>query len=50
MQVGFSKQITESLVEEFFSIIILNLYKRKTIKTTTHKQTQNQTQKQKGKK
>ncbi len=32
MQVGFSKQITESLVEEFFSIIILNLYKRKTIK------------------
>ena len=32
MQVGFSKQITESLVEEFFSIIILNLYKRKTIR------------------
>ena len=32
MQVGFSKQITESLVEEFFSIIISNLSKKKTIK------------------
>ena len=32
MQVGFSKQITESLVDEFFSIIIRNLYKKKTVK------------------
>ena len=32
MQVGFSKQITENLVEEFFSIIISNLSKKKTIK------------------
>ena len=32
MQVGFSKQITESLVEEFFSIILSNLSKKKTIK------------------
>ena len=32
MQVGFSKQITESLVEDFFSIIISNLSKKKTIK------------------
>ena len=27
MQVGFSKQISEKLIEEFFSIIILNLIK-----------------------
>ena len=32
MQIGFSKQITESLVEEFFSIIISNLCKKKSIK------------------
>ena len=32
MQVGFSKQITENLVEEFFSIILSNLSKKKTIK------------------
>ena len=32
MQVGFSKQITENLVEEFFSIIVSNLCKKKTIK------------------
>ena len=32
MQVGFSKQITESLVEEFFSIIISNLIKKKSVK------------------
>ena len=32
MQVGFSKQITENLVEEFFSIIISNLSKKKNIK------------------
>ena len=29
MQVGFSKQITENLVEEFFSIIVSNLSKKK---------------------
>ncbi len=32
MQVGFSKQITENLVEEFFSIIVSNLQKKKTVK------------------
>ncbi len=32
MQVGFSKQITENLVEEFFSIIVSNLCKKQTIK------------------
>ena len=32
MQIGFSKQITENLVEEFFSIILSNLSKKKTIK------------------
>ena len=32
MQVGFSKQITENLVEEFFSIIISNLCKKNTVK------------------
>ena len=32
MQVGFSKQITENLVDEFFSIIFLNLCKKKSIK------------------
>ena len=29
MQIGFSKQITENLVEEFFSIIVSNLRKKK---------------------
>ena len=29
MQVGFSKQITENLIEEFFSIIVSNLCKKK---------------------
>ena len=29
MQVGFSKQITENLVEEFFSMIVSNLLKKK---------------------
>ena len=28
MQVGFSKQIIENLVEEFFSIIVSNLIKK----------------------
>ncbi len=32
MQVGFSKQITENLVEEFFSIIISNLCQKKFVK------------------
>ena len=32
MRVGFSKQIIENLVEEFFSIILSNLSKKKTIK------------------
>ena len=32
MQVGFSKKITENLVEEFFSIIISNLCKKKSVK------------------
>ena len=32
MQVGFSKQITENLVEEFFYIIVSNLRKKKTVK------------------
>ena len=32
MQVGFSKQITENLVEEFFFIIASNLYKKKSVK------------------
>ena len=32
MQVGFSKQITENLVDEFFSIIVLNLSKKRSVK------------------
>ena len=32
MQVGCSKQITENLIEEFFSIIVSNLCKKKTVK------------------
>ena len=32
MQVGFSKQITENLIDEFFSIISSNLYKKKSVK------------------
>ncbi len=32
MQVGFSKQIAENLVEEFFSIIVSNLRKKKNVK------------------
>ena len=32
MKVGFSKQITENLVEEFFSIIVSNLSKKKNYK------------------
>ena len=32
MQIGFSKKISESLIEEFFSLIILNLKKNKNVK------------------
>ena len=32
MQIGFSKQISENLINEFFSSIILNLKKEKKIK------------------
>ena len=32
MRVGFSKQIIENLVDEFFSIIVLNLLKKKYVK------------------
>ena len=32
MQLGFSKQISENLIEEFFSLIISNLKKEKKLK------------------
>jgi len=32
MQIGFSKQISENLIDEFFSLIVLNLEKEKKIK------------------
>ena len=32
MQIGFSKQISESLINEFFSLIIYNLKKEKKLK------------------
>jgi len=32
MQIGFSKKISENLIEEFFFLIILNLQKEKKIK------------------
>ena len=32
MQIGFSKQISENLIEEFFSLIITNLKKNKSVK------------------
>ena len=32
MQIGFSKLISENLIEDFFSLIILNLKKEKKIK------------------
>ena len=32
MQIGFSKQISESLIDEFFSLIVLNLKKEKKLK------------------
>ncbi len=32
MQIGFSKQISENLIDEFFAMIVLNLKKEKKIK------------------
>ena len=32
MQIGFSKEIIENLVDEFFSLIVLNLKKEKLIR------------------
>jgi len=32
MQIGFSKQVSENLIEEFFSLIIHNLKKDKSLK------------------
>ena len=32
MQLGFSKQISENLIEEFFSLIVLNLKKKRSVK------------------
>ena len=32
MQIGFSKQICESLIDEFFSLIVSNLIKEKKVK------------------
>ena len=32
MQLGFSKQISENLIEEFFSLIILNIKSEKKLK------------------
>ena len=32
MQIGFSKQISENLIEEFFSLIVTNLIKNKSVK------------------
>ena len=34
MQIGFSKQISENLIEEFFSLIFTNLEKEKKLKIT----------------
>ena len=32
MQIGFSKQISENLIDEFFSLIVSNLKEKKTVK------------------
>ena len=32
MQIGFSKQISENLIDEFFSLIISNLIEKKSVK------------------
>jgi integration host factor subunit alpha len=34
MQIGFSKQISENLIDEFFSLISSNLLKKKVVKIT----------------
>ena len=34
MQIGFSKQMSEHLIDEFFSLITLNLKKEKKLKLT----------------
>ena len=34
MQIGFSKQISENLIEEFFSLIVLTLKEKKSVKIT----------------
>ena len=34
MQIGFSKQISENLIEEFFFIIMSNMYKNNNVKIT----------------
>ena len=34
MQIGFSKQMSEHLIDEFFSLITLNLKKKKKLKLT----------------
>ena len=35
MQIGFSKEITENLVDEFFSLIVLNIKKEKQLKISS---------------
>ena len=32
MQIGFSKQISENLIDEFFTLIVSNLKKNKSVK------------------
>ena len=32
MQIGFSKQISENLIEEFFSLIVLKKKKKRSVK------------------
>ena len=32
MQIGFSKQVSENLIDEFFSLIVLNLKKERKLK------------------
>ena len=34
MQIGFSKLVSENLIDEFFSLILLNLKKEKIVKLT----------------
>ena len=37
MQIGFSKLVSESLIDEFFSLILLNLKKEKIVKLSKKK-------------